>query len=101
MYARRSYVEKRDFIRMTMQCPMSYQLLESMNQKSGTCINLSANGLLFQCDDNFPPGTLVKVSVSPSLSISPPFNAIVRIVRAKSHTAGDGFLLAGIIQEVN
>ena len=101
MYARRSYVEKRDFIRMTMDCPMSYQLLESINQKSGTCINLSAKGLLFHCDDNFPLGTLVKVSVSPTLAISPPFNAIVKIVRAKSHASGDGYLLAGKIQELN
>jgi len=101
MYAPRSYAEKRDFIRMSMDCPVTYQLLESSNQKTGTCINLSAKGILFHCDDPFPLGTLLKVGVSPRLAISPPFSAIVKVVRSKKHDSQDGHLLAGAIQEIN
>ena len=101
MYAPRSYVEKRDFIRMSMDCPVTYQLLDSANQKTGTCVNLSAKGILFHCDDHYPLGTLLKVCVSPRLTISPSFNAIVKIVRIKQHESKDGYLLAGMIQEIN
>jgi len=101
MFAPRNYAEKRDFIRMSMNCPVSYRPLDSENQKTGTCVNLSAKGILFHCDDNYPAGSLIKVGVSPRLTISPPFNAIVKIVRVKQHISKDGFLLAGIIQEIN
>jgi len=101
MFAPRGYIEKRDFIRMAMNCPVSYQLLDSANQKIGTCVNLSGKGILFRCDDRYPLGTLLRLVVSPHLAISPAFNAIVKIVRVNSASSNEEFLLAAAIEEID
>jgi len=101
MLSSRDYQEKRDFIRMSMNCPLTYQSVDSYNQKTGTCVNLSAKGILFQSDDQYPLGTMLKVNVMPKLAISPPFSAIIKLLRVQPKQNNDGFLLAGTIEEVH
>jgi len=102
MKSSRHYIEKRDFMRMAINCPVSYQPADSgLTTKSGTCINLSANGILFQCDDRFPEGTVLDISVKPQLTISPPFNAKMKIVRVQHQSEDNSYSLAGTIEMVN
>ena len=93
--------EKRNFRRMEMDCPVSYQPVSSPNRKMGTCINLSANGILFECDDKYPVGTRIKISVSPQLEISPSFSAVLEVKRVVAGSKRDVYQLAGTLEDVH
>lgn len=102
MLGSRHYIEKRDFMRMAIDCPVDYQLSESNSSlKSGTCINLSANGILFQCDDRYKEGTVLDISVRPQHSISPPFNAKMKVIRVEPQAENNGFNIAGTLELVS
>jgi len=98
----RQFVEKRDYIRMSIDCPVSYQLADSdASSKSGTCINLSAKGILFKCPDQYPEGALLDISVKPQLSISPPFNAKMKVIRVEHDMSSNAFSIAGTLESIN
>lgn len=97
----RFHAEKRNFKRLLMNCPVSFQLVNSSNRKMGTCIDLSADGILFQCDDKYPIGTKINVHVSPELSISPSFSAMMKVVRVESASAKGGYKVAGILEGIH
>ena len=98
----RQYIEKRDFMRMALNCPVSYQPLEStQDKKTGTCVNLSANGISFLCDDQFEEGIELDISVQPQLAISPPFNAVMKVVRVEMQGSSNTYCIAGIIKLIN
>jgi len=100
MLTSRKFAEKRDYIRMTMDCPVKYQSLNGEGKKEGTCLNLSAKGVLFRCNDQYPVGTMLRIDVSPRLSISPPFFALIKVLRVSSATES-GYQIAGSIQEIH
>lgn len=98
----RQYVEKRDFMRMALNCPVSYQASgPGQTKKTGTCINLSANGISFLCDDQISEGDELEISVQPQLAISPPFNAKMKVIRVVRQDEGNTFSVAGTIKLIN
>lgn len=98
----RQYIEKRDFMRMALNCPVDYQPSESsQGKKTGTCIDLSANGISFLCDDEIEVGTELKISVQPQLAISPPFNAVMKVIRVSQQGESNSFSVAGVIKLIN
>ena len=97
----RFHTEKRNYKRLLMNCPVSFQLMNSPNQKMGTCIDLSANGILFQCDDKYPVGTKINIQVSPELSISPAFSATMKVVRVETLAAKGGFRVGGVLEGIH
>ena len=101
MQPSRFNAEKRNFRRLEMDCPVSYQLVTSPNRKMGTCINLSADGILFECDDQFPVGTKIKVIVSPKLNISPAFSATLEVTRVINGSMRDHYQLAGVLRDIH
>ncbi len=97
----RQYVEKRDFMRMALNCPVNYQsLMSSRGSKAGTCVNLSANGISFLCDDLIKLGEELEISVKPQLAISPPFNATMKVVRVEQQGSSNIYCIAGVIKLV-
>jgi len=101
MRSSRQYTEKRNYMRLTMDCPVSYQVVNTSNRRMGTCRNLSADGILFECDEKYPIGTRIKVNVSPTLSLSPPFSAVVKVVRVSADDEGDSYQLAGTLEDIH
>ena len=100
MHPSRFYTEKRNFKRLTMNCPVSYQVNSSPNKKMGTCVNLSAGGMLLECDDNYSAGTKINISVSPNHSTaSPAFSAVMTVVRVISDRKS--YRLGGSLEIVN
>jgi len=93
--------EKRNFKRLEMDCPVSYQVVSSPNLKMGTCINLSATGILFECDDRYPVGTRIKISVSPQLEISPSFSAVLEVKRVIAGSSRETYQLAGTLEDIH
>lgn len=95
----RQYIEKRDFMRMALNCPVNYEsTLSRRGKKTGTCVDLSANGISFLCDDKISVGDELDISVKPQLAISPPFNATMTVIRVEQQGLSNTYSIAGIIK---
>jgi len=93
----RSYDEKRTSVRMQMDCPIFYRVVDSNGANAGMCINLSVEGMLLETDRKYPVGTKLEVSMEPELPISPPFSAVMEVIRVHPKDNG-AFQLAGILE---
>lgn len=100
MFSSRYNTEKRDYMRMALDCPVSYSDLEGLRTRQGHCINLSAKGIAFEAAESFPLGAELTVSLIPKLSMTPPFSAKIKIVRAERNSIKHNYTLAGMIEEV-
>lgn len=92
----RTFAEKRDFIRMTVDCSMSYRAIGAGDNRTGRCINLSAKGVLFSAPETLPLGTELKIKIEPQVKISPPLSATAEVVRVEKAGAGDYRVAAAI-----
>jgi len=99
-YHRRQYSEKRDYMRMVMNCPATFNEVDEERMVNGTCVNLSAKGVLISTHVYFPAGTLLEVHVQPSLSKSPTFDAVVEVVRVDQPADSRMFGLGARIIEI-
>ena len=75
------YAEKRDFLRMPIDCELSFCETGSSKQYQGNVINLSSKGILFTSNEKFERGTSLEIVLTPSNSITPPMEATVRVSR--------------------
>jgi hypothetical protein len=80
--------EKRDFIRMTTDAPLSFTTKGSPTVYEGQCLNLSAVGVLFTSEENVPCGTLMEINITPAHAVVPPLIATVEVVRSQTYDDG-------------
>lgn len=90
------YEEKRNFVRMDANCRMIFRFIESTQEYTATCINLSGAGILFRCDDGIGLGKALEISLIPKNNITPPLNALVEVVRSESDGHGSFEIAASI-----
>ena len=76
-----SHDERRDYIRMDVNCDITYKLANSNDVKTGTCTTLSGAGVSFIADQAFELGLAMEVSIIPKTSITPPMTAYIEVVR--------------------
>ncbi len=69
------YSEKRDFLRMPIDCELSFSQSGSDRSMSGNVINLSHKGILFTSSQKFDEGANLDIVLTPSNSGTPPFEA--------------------------
>ena len=75
------YAEKRDFLRMPIDCELSFTETGSSKQYQGNVINLSSKGILFTSNEGFDEGTVLKITLTPSNSDTPPMEATAVVTR--------------------
>ena len=75
------YAEKRDFLRMPIDCEMSFSEVGSSKQFSGSVINLSSKGILFTSNEGFDTGTVLNITLTPSSADTPPMEATAVVTR--------------------
>ncbi len=75
------YAEKRDFLRMPIDCELSFSVSGSSKQYQGNVINLSSKGILFTSSTEFEAGKKLDITLTPSNSITPPMEATVMVMR--------------------
>ena len=75
------YAEKRDFLRMPIDCELNFSETGSSKQYTGNVINLSSKGILFTSSSEFPPGSKLDITLTPSNSMTPPMEATVVVMR--------------------
>lgn len=75
------YAEKRDFLRMPIDCELSFSQSGDKSRYSGNVINLSHKGILFTSTHKFGEGTALDILLTPSNSDTPPMQAQVVVSR--------------------
>jgi len=83
------YAEKRDFLRMTVDCPARYRIAGSNSLSAAIVKNLSSSGMLILSDREIDPGTQLAIEIMPGKTITPPLSAEARVVRALATETGD------------
>lgn len=78
---RHRYDDRRKYIRMELGCPVVFEEAQSSQKLHGTCINLSAQGMLIETERSFPIGTTLNVMLEPRIHITSALQAILEIVR--------------------
>ena len=92
------YAEKRDFLRMPIDCELSFSESGGGKQYIGNVINLSSKGILFTSNTEFKPGARLDITLTPSNSITPPMEATVVVMRVLDNEAK--FEIACEIEEI-
>lgn len=90
------YDEKRDYIRMDVDCDISYKLADSGEFKTGRCTSLSGAGVSFIAESSCEIGSAMEINVLPQNSITPPMTAYIEIVRSIPHKDGSYEIAASI-----
>ncbi len=78
----REYDEKRNFIRMCMECPMTFTRY-SGSVHTATARDLSGSGLGFVTDQALTLGEVLAVRVVPGQAVVAPLQAEVEVVRVQ------------------
>ena len=82
-----NYAEKRDFYRMVVDCPIRYRKQGSEESETGLVKDLSASGLSFECAAELQQGEIFEVVIKPVNEVTPPFAAIVSVIRCDKDKA--------------
>jgi hypothetical protein len=93
------YDEKRDYIRMDVDCDITYKLADSDDLKTGRCTSLSGSGVSFVADSAFDVGLAMEVNVLPKNPLTPPMTAFIEVVRSTAQDDG-GVVIAATIKSL-
>ena len=97
---RREYDEKRDFIRVDVDCEMVFKAADSSEFENAMVSNLSGRGMMFICDRELTKDSFAEVKISPADILTPPLHADVRLVRVVKQRHGDGYEVGAVIQDI-
>lgn len=89
---RTEYSEKRDYIRLNVDCDVYYQS-EGGKEHCGQGRDLSAGGLMFEVEEEFPVGTKLQVRIHPRNNLTPPLETTVEVLRIEG--SGPGHFVVG------
>jgi len=96
----REYDEKRDYIRINVDCEIRYSLPGSDQDELGKVTNLSGRGMMFIADQLLEVDNRVEVRIQPENTITPPLHANVRVVRVNKRRHDEGYEIGAVIQEI-
>lgn len=88
MLYRGDYEEKRNFVRMGVDCPATYRIDGDTTSHHAIATDLSATGLQLVCADAVGVGSLVMVEIIPEQAIVPPLQARTEVVRCNENGNG-------------
>ena len=97
----REYDEKRDFIRIDIDCEFVFKKVDSDEEElTGQVSNLSGRGMMFICETELEKGCTLEVNIKPSNILTPPLHANVKVVRVIKQRHADGFEIGAVIREI-
>ncbi|MCK4842318.1 MAG: PilZ domain-containing protein [Methylococcales bacterium] len=90
------YDEKRDYIRMGIDCNLTYRLADSDIIKTGRCTSLSGAGVSFITDSHYDSGLAMEINILPENSTTAPMAAFIETVRSTPQQDGSFEIAASI-----
>ena len=100
----REYDEKRDFIRIDIDCEIVYKNSDlegsAEEESTGQVSNLSGRGLMFISDTELEKNITLEINIKPSNILTPSLHANVKVVRVVKQRHADGFEIGAVIKEI-
>lgn len=93
------YDEKRNYIRMAIDCEVTYRLANSDELHRGTCTSISGAGVSFTSTQAFDAGKAMEINVLPKNAITPPMTAFIEVVRSTKQS-DDSYEIAAAIKSI-
>lgn len=97
--ALRDIEEKRDFIRMQLDCPAQCTDMRSGEQFVGQAKDLSGKGLCLELTRSLPPSALLEVRIEPATAVVAPLHVVVEVMRVEPDMSGERFRTGTLIRE--
>ena len=79
----RRYEEKRDFIRVPVECVVDLRHADNGDHFQGAGRNLSAGGVLFHTDEPLKPGDRLEMHIESSQALNSVLDASIEVVRVE------------------
>ena len=100
----REYDEKRDFIRIDIDCDITFKKLASddptAEPQTGQVSNLSGRGMMFISDVEIEKNILLEININPKNILTPSLHANVKVVRVIKQRHADGYEIGAVIKEI-
>ena len=100
----REYDEKRDFIRIDIDCEILFKKLNSdgvtQEESTGQVANLSGRGLMFISRDEIDKNNMLEININPSNVLTPSLHANVKVVRVVKQRHADGYEIGAVIKDI-
>ena len=97
----REYDEKRDFIRIDIDCEIAYKKVDSSEEISiGQVANLSGRGMMFISNAELEKNITLEINIKPVNILTPSLHANVKVVRVIKQRHADGYEIGAVIKEI-
>ena len=100
----REYDEKRDFIRIDINCGILFKRVDLANpnaeELTGQVANLSGRGMMFISEVELEKDSTFEINIKPSNLLTPPLHANVKVVRVVKQRHADGYEIGAVIKEI-
>lgn len=100
----REYDEKRDFIRIDVDCEIVFKKLDSddpaAEEQTGQVANLSGRGMMFISDTELEKNIFLEVNLKPKNILTPSLHANVKVVRVIKQRHADGYEIGAVIKDI-
>ena len=97
----REYDEKRDFIRIDIDCKIAFKKTDSMDEELvGQILNLSGRGMMFISNVELEKNCILEINIKPGNTLTPALHANVKVVRVVKQRHDAGFEIGAVIKEI-
>lgn len=96
----RNFQEKRNYIRMKVDTPVSVQVISGEETFEGICRDLSGGGLSVELSHKLPLGTVTEIAIASQHGHGPMLNARAVVTRVEAELSGTSCVLGMKIDEV-
>lgn len=96
----RNYNEKRDFIRMKVDTEITLTLVDSKEQFTAICRDLSGKGMLIEVEQAVAEGSICDTCLPSNNDAFPGLDAQIKVLRCSPNESGEGYQLGVEILEI-
>ena len=97
----RSYEEKRDYIRVPVECEVSLENSASGKRFVASGKNLSASGVLFHTEEPLAPGDQLEMHIEASRALMSVLDATIEVIRVESTADGNLYAVGSAIRNIH
>lgn len=97
----REYDEKRDFIRIDIDCEIVFKKSDSTEEEqTGQVANLSGRGMMFISETELEKNVLLEINIKPENILTPSLHANVKVVRVIKQRHAEGYEIGAVIKDI-
>jgi len=97
----RTYEEKRDFIRVPVQCRVALEMIGSGRQFVAEGRNLSGNGVLFLTEEPLQPGDRLNLRIESTQVLTSALDATIEVVRVETLASESRYAVGSAMCVIN